>query len=1120
MSPERACPDCGAPLHADAPRGLCPACLMGAALEQPTPAPTATFEPVGSLAALAETVGTLPRVLLRDTDGASGVDPVIQPASDEMPDLSDRSAHLQLFGEIARGGMGAVLKGRDVDLGRDLAVKVLLEKHRHHPALVRRFVEEAQIAGQLQHPGVVPIYELGAFADRRPYFAMKLVKGRTLAAILADRADPAEGTMGLLTMLLQVGQAVAYAHARGVIHRDLKPSNVMVGSFGEVQVMDWGLAKVLPRGGATDDAAAGRPADHETVIATARSGSGSDLSQAGSVMGTPAYMAPEQARGEVETIDERADVFAIGSMLCEILTGRPAYVGRSAGEIQRKAARGDLADALGRLEAVGADVELVALAKDCLAVERDDRPRDASSFVNRLGEYRASIEQRLRAAELERAAESARAEEAQARVAVERSRRRRTVALAASLLAMTTLGGLTFTSLLQQRQARIASADRVLGEVTTLLAQARGRPEDMARWQAAQAAVRQVDPDSLPTVARARLVGLSKAVAAGAAAARADQELLARLIDVRSAEADDPDGSATDAAYADAFGAAGIDVDALGPEATGAKIRSRPESVALGMAAALDDWASKRRQSRPRDTAAWRRLVTTARVADPDPRRGEVRALCEQPDRKAQLEPLLSLAGRVDVESWPVPTQLILAAALDEAGDVDAAAALLRRTVGRHAGDVWANYNLARFLERAHPPRRDEAIRYDTVARAVRPETAHGLAHLLEQRGETDDAIVVFRDLNRLRPNESRHLSCLGRALKSRGRSAEAAAVFEAGIALAREAIRLRPDDVNAHSYLGLALASQGKLGEAVVAFREAIRLKPDYAEAHYNLAVALGNQGELNEVVAAYREAIRLKPDYAEAHCNLGLALGNQGKLGEAVVAYREAIRLKPDLAEAHCNLGLLLRSRGQYAEALAELRTGHELGSKRPVWRSPSAAWVRQAEVMVALAERLPAIVAGDDRPKDVAEGLTVARMCFDTKRHAAAARLWAEALDSDPRLADDRMAQHRYNAACAAALAGAGKGEDDPPPDDAARLKLREQALGWLRAELVAWEQVASTVGPGNKEAVAKALAHWKQDADLTSVRDADGLASLPEPEREAWRALWDEVDRLLARASAKP
>ena len=194
---------------------------------------------------LAATVGPLPRVLLRDTDAGREAPP--------WSSLVHRAARTgrsprryQLFGEIARGGMGAVLKGRDTDLGRDLAVKVLLEAHRDKPEMVRRFVEEAQIGGQLQHPGIVPVYELGTFADRRPYFAMKLVKGRTLADLLAERTDPAHDLPRFLAIFERLPD-VAYAHARGVIHRDLKPSNVMVGCFGEVQVMDWGLAKVLPR---------------------------------------------------------------------------------------------------------------------------------------------------------------------------------------------------------------------------------------------------------------------------------------------------------------------------------------------------------------------------------------------------------------------------------------------------------------------------------------------------------------------------------------------------------------------------------------------------------------------------------------------------------------------------------------------------------------------------------------------------------------------------------------------------------------------------------------------------------------------------------------------------------
>src|SRR5215471_2644038 len=215
-------------------------------------------------------LGDMRPVLLKEAEGESAH--VVKPKSDAMPPPELTGTRYQLQGEIARGGMGAVLRGHDVDLGRDLAVKVLLEKHAHRPEVARRFIEEAQIGGQLQHPGVVPVYDIGHFGNR-PFFTMKLVKGQTLGSLLAYRADPAADRPRLLAIALQVAQTLAYAHAKGVIHRDLKPANIMVGAFGEVQVMDWGLAKVLAEGGTADEERASRQhqAEEGTLIRTARS---------------------------------------------------------------------------------------------------------------------------------------------------------------------------------------------------------------------------------------------------------------------------------------------------------------------------------------------------------------------------------------------------------------------------------------------------------------------------------------------------------------------------------------------------------------------------------------------------------------------------------------------------------------------------------------------------------------------------------------------------------------------------------------------------------------------------------------------------------------------------------
>jgi serine/threonine protein kinase len=176
-------------------------------------------------------------------------------AAGEEPAWPDRVGRYRIEGEIARGGMGVVL--RDDDFGRLLAVKVLRADLRNDPALERRFLEEARLTGQLQHPGVPPVHELGTLADGRPFFSMRLVKGRTLAELLQSRAAHAEDLPHLLNLFASVCQAVGYAHSRGVIHRDLKPANVMVGAFGEVQVMDWGLAKRKEEGGRRSQKAPG-----------------------------------------------------------------------------------------------------------------------------------------------------------------------------------------------------------------------------------------------------------------------------------------------------------------------------------------------------------------------------------------------------------------------------------------------------------------------------------------------------------------------------------------------------------------------------------------------------------------------------------------------------------------------------------------------------------------------------------------------------------------------------------------------------------------------------------------------------------------------------------------------
>jgi len=277
-------------------------------------------------------------------------------ASGEAIDVRGR---FRIEAALAQGGMGMIYRAWDGRLNRAVALKVLLAAHEGNRTLGQRFTDEARLTASLEHPGVVPVFEIGRCVDRRPFFAMGLIEGETLAQIL-DRREGLSDLPKLLRCFEQVCQTAGHAHSRGIIHRDLKPENVMIGGFGTVKVIDWGIALRLN---------AEESADEELIC------------------GTPAYLPPEQAVGEFDRIDERADVFSLGGILCEILTGHPPYRGESQEEVMEQAGEARLGDAFARLENCGADHELVRLAKHCLSADPASRPRTAVEVERVLKDY-------------------------------------------------------------------------------------------------------------------------------------------------------------------------------------------------------------------------------------------------------------------------------------------------------------------------------------------------------------------------------------------------------------------------------------------------------------------------------------------------------------------------------------------------------------------------------------------------------------------------------------------------------------------------------------------------------------------------------------------------------------
>jgi serine/threonine-protein kinase len=490
------------------------------------------------------------------------------------------------------------------------------------------------------------------------------------------------------------------------------------------------------------------------------------------------------------------------------------------------------------------------------------------------------------------------------------------------------------------------------------------------------------------------------------------------------------------------------------------------------------------------------------------------------------LEPF---ARAAEVEKHPLSFLLIVARSFP-AQMKSSRLELFRKIQRTYPADLWANYWLAHELQTNGRPA--EAIRYCTAMLALRPDNPgiylnRGAA--LNDAGELDAAIADYRHALALAPQYVAVHYNLGVTLAKSLRFAEAVVEF-------REYFREAAGDAATHYNFGYALSQNGQQDEAIIELRQAIRLKKDFPRARLVLVQVLGMKGRLEEAIVELHEAIRYDSEEGEYHFWLGKALKDLGRLDEGVIAYREAIRLKtaypeahrkrdPDLAiapykwlgaEAHCELGHVLRQQGEVREALEKLRRGHELGSKSPGWPYPSAEWVRECERLVELDGKLPDYVARKTTPASPSERVQLAELCSLKRLNGAAARFFSEAFTAEPKLAEDLRALHRYNAACAAALAGCGQGKDADQSNVQERVRLRGQALDWLRADLVAWgrllEQQPDKIAP----ALTNMMQPWQQDPDFAGVRGPEALAKLPDAERQAWQKLWKDVAAMLKQA----
>jgi Flp pilus assembly protein TadD len=442
-------------------------------------------------------------------------------------------------------------------------------------------------------------------------------------------------------------------------------------------------------------------------------------------------------------------------------------------------------------------------------------------------------------------------------------------------------------------------------------------------------------------------------------------------------------------------------------------------------------------------------------------------------------KPLDELVAASPIGDWPVPTVRLLAflASTGTRGLGNRVVALLIQAQQRHPDDFWINEALGISLYRTRPPRLEETVRFFSVAMALRPRSP--AAH-----------------------------TNLGLALNDLGR-------LDAAVAEYREAIRLKNDDPLAHNNLGVTLRRKGEAATAIAEYREAIRLKNDYAQPHSNLGWILLGEGSFVEAIDQFRKTIHLNENYPKAHKGLGRALALSLRFEEAIAVYGTALTRDKNDSETHYWLGVVLQDSGRLDMAIAKYRDALGLKKNFPEAQRNLALTLKWK----AAADRLPCILNHEAQPAGAPDCLALASFCQQPFKalYAAAARFYGQAFAEKPQLAEDLNLQHRYNAACAAALAGCGLGKDADKLDPKERARLRNQALDWLRADLKAYRQVMDKSAANAGPEIAQLMQHWLQDTDFTGVRGPVALGRLPEAERSDWQKLWEEVDELRLRAT---
>jgi tetratricopeptide (TPR) repeat protein len=777
----------------------------------------------------------------------------------------------EILGELGRGAVGVVYRERDRALNRLVALKMIQTGPHLSPKARRRFKVEGQAIARMKHPNIVQVYEVGEEAGC-PYLCLELVEGENLAFRLAGMPQPDAEAARILTIL---AGAVDYAHRQGVIHRDLKPANVLLANEGTVKITDFGLAKLLPLPGAAEN----------------------PMTESGMILGTPAYIAPEQARGHVGEIGPAADIYALGAILYELLTGRPPFQGPSPMETLLQAAHQEPVPPSRLNPKVPRDLETICLK--CLSKDTQRRYASAAALADDLRRF---IEGRPILARPVGWGE--------------RSwrwcwRNPAAAALLATALALVGLASGGGVWLVQQRA-------ELRNEVLTTVAQAARLREGFHFHEA-----RQLLEQVRQRVDRAGPKDLRRQVNQ----ARADVILAQRLDDARAhaatvVNADGLNDPATaEPLYLSAFADAGLGREGDDSQAIAATVRGR--AVRAEIVAALDDWASMTRDLRRLE---W--LLSVARGADPD----EARARLRQPELWLDPARLTRVASELRVAELS-PQLATTVGRVSRMGGGEAIA-LLTAAQNRFPQDFWVNYELAWALNQEH--RWDEGLGYFRAALALRPDSStayNGLGEILYSMGRVDEAIGPAEQALRLDPRNASAHNTLAHALQSQGR-------LDAAIDHYRQALSIVPKSAVLHINIGLVLRDRGHLDEAIEHLRRGADLDPNSARGHLCLGVALLDEGRVDEAFGHVQQSLSLDPKSGAARAYFIRLLRDRGRFAEAVEQLEQVVRLEAPKSNVSRNELV----RGRYEGACANVRAAAGQGSEDARRDEPERAGKRR--------------------------------------------------------------------------------------------------------------------------------------------------------------------------------